>query len=143
MANRVGGWSAVGKAISARMSELNLSQAEVCRRADVSKPTLKGLMDGAPRGETSDIKRRAVSIALGWRSDGVDRLLAGDKPLRLPRPAEKASDPGTEALVVRVAALEEAAVPALENLAGLSEAVLDLARRVSALERRRNPRRDA
>lgn len=78
-----GAWGVVADAINARMRELNISQGELARRAGVSRPTVKGLMDGNPRGEPSPVKKRAVSLALGWEHDGIDCLLEGKPPTLL------------------------------------------------------------
>lgn len=153
-----GAWVVVADAINARMRELNISQGELARRAGVSRPTVKGLMDGNPRGEPSPVKKRAVSIALGWEHDGIDCLLEGKQPtsklVSLPTPADADAQ---SRLRARIADLEqvmaegvelgrvldervEAQAEAAEELAAqtseLQEQLSALAARLFAVERR-------
>jgi transcriptional regulator with XRE-family HTH domain len=84
-------WADVATAISARMADLVIDQAELARRADVSDATVRALMRARPRGEPRPNNLRKVSAALGWTPDSIDRILAGDDPVDAmpPQPADE------------------------------------------------------
>lgn len=72
-----GDWDAVADAIRARMAELAVTQLELASKADVSLATVQELSSGMARrryGRTL----AAVSTALGWPSDQIERISAGE-----------------------------------------------------------------
>lgn len=94
--------------IAKRCKDLGLSPTEFARAAGV---TTQGLVP-LRRGERRAYQVRLtgpVCRALQWRSDSIDRILAGKKPIKMPRAAS--SDTGTvsefEALRARVDLLEK------------------------------------
>jgi hypothetical protein len=80
-------WHEVGLAIEARIEQLG-TIAEFTRASGVSFKTLKRYMAGEPIVRID--KRRDLTAALGWTSDSIDRILAGESPIVAP-PTGKAS----------------------------------------------------
>lgn len=72
-------WGAVAEAITARMAELALSQADLVRTSGVSDATIRKLMRGEAGNYRPD-RLAKVSQALGWGPDGIDRIRAGTQP---------------------------------------------------------------
>lgn len=72
-------WKIVGEAITHRMKELGLSQAEVVSASGVSDTKLCELQRGVamnPRPATLS----KVSRAIRWQSDGIELILKGAGP---------------------------------------------------------------
>lgn len=71
-------WDLVADAITARMRELRLTQADLKRKSGVSQTSLTGYLRGEPIRRLD--KRWAICEALRWTSDSIDQLLAGQEP---------------------------------------------------------------
>lgn len=73
-------WTAVRATIRARVEELEVRQRVLSDQSGLSMATWTKLLNGP--NETFDRKTlRAASRALGWSSDSIDRLLAGQDPI--------------------------------------------------------------
>lgn len=86
-----GRWRAVADAIVARRLELGLTQAQALARAggEVSSSTWS-LLERAPADKTSYEKKklRAVAIALDWKPDSIELILAGQLPIEAVDPLD-------------------------------------------------------
>ncbi|HEU0087684.1 MAG TPA: XRE family transcriptional regulator [Pseudonocardiaceae bacterium] len=94
-AQDTGDWDAVANAISARLTETRMTQMDVASRAQVSLTTLRELQRNLNSRRRRPQTLAAVSEALGWPSDYLDRLLRGERPQ--PHPDET-SDPVVQAI---------------------------------------------
>lgn len=115
-------WSTVQDRIRERMKVLRIDQAGLARAAGISDATVRGFMNGQPRGIPREPTRWAVCDALGWTQDSIDKILTGGEPelaeVATPRAVTPLAlaDRGTtelvrqaelvDQLVVRVAQLE-------------------------------------
>jgi transcriptional regulator with XRE-family HTH domain len=88
-----------GAAIRARREELKLSMRAAAVLAGVSPTAWSDLEAG--KHPPTPATQRGVCAALGWKSNGIDRLLAGKKPQLLPSPPDELAE-----LRDRVAKLE-------------------------------------
>lgn len=114
-AQDTGDWDAVAKAVGDRLAETRMTQMDVASRAQVSLTTLRELQHNLNPRRRRPQTLAAVSEALGWPSDYLDRVLRGDRPQ--PHP-------------------DEATDPVLQAIDGLGEQVRDLRSRVEQLEQR-------
>lgn len=74
------GWELVGPALEARLRELEIdSLKEFERRSGITFKTMKGYIDGAAIVRAD--KARALTEALKWRADAIDRLREGRHPV--------------------------------------------------------------
>lgn len=78
------GWARVAEYVKSRMRELKFTtQAELARRADVSKPTARIFMTGERRegyGYPGEEMRLKVCAALDWADDSIGFILDGGEP---------------------------------------------------------------
>jgi hypothetical protein len=74
-------WDLVGAAVERRVDELFPTLAEFTRETQIGFKTIKRYFEGKPiaRGD----KRRALTRALLWTDDSIDRLLRGDPPIHV------------------------------------------------------------
>lgn len=94
-------WDAVARAITTRMEQLEVTQTEVARRADVSLQTFRELQQNlAPRKRTARTLA-AVSAALDLPDDYLSEVLEGRDPDEPVDPNE--SDP----VLAELAALKD------------------------------------
>jgi transcriptional regulator with XRE-family HTH domain len=110
-------WSAVAEAIRDRRAELGITQAEgiILAGGKVSASTWSHL----ERGDKQTYERgklRAVSRALGWSTDSIERIAVGQEPIELSEGQEQ---------------------ELLQRLFRLEETVRDLLVRFQRLEERR------
>ncbi|WP_435122945.1 helix-turn-helix domain-containing protein [Amycolatopsis thermoflava] len=101
-------WQAVADAINARMSERSIGQAELATQARVAVATLRQIQHGIPK-DRNPRTLAALSEALGWPTNHLEQVAAGQKP---------------EAGPDRLARLESA-------VAGLQKRVAELERQIS------------
>src|ERR687894_2274559 len=92
-------WAAVAEAISQRMTELGINQAELIERSQVSKATVGELYHNSAQRRRSARTLEALSVALGWHPRHLHAVLSGDDP---PDHANPAALP----VVERLAAIE-------------------------------------
>lgn len=76
-------WQAVAGAINTRLEQLDLSQKELAQRSKVSTATLRLLQKGTPAARSATTLA-AVSTALGWASDHLERVAAGESSQHVP-----------------------------------------------------------
>jgi len=73
-------WTAVSRAITARLAELRATQMDVASRAKVSLTTLRELQHGVDTRRRRPQTLAAVSEALGWPSGHLHEVLTGQAP---------------------------------------------------------------
>ena len=74
------GWDRVAEAMRNRMAETRMTQMDVASRARLSLTTIRELQHNLNPRRRRPQTLAAVSEALGWPSDYLDRLLRGDRP---------------------------------------------------------------
>jgi transcriptional regulator with XRE-family HTH domain len=70
-------WDAVAAAIRTRLTELDMTQAELAARAGVALMTVRELQHNLQPRRRSPRTLSAVSEALGWPGDQLARILDG------------------------------------------------------------------
>jgi transcriptional regulator with XRE-family HTH domain len=73
-------WDAASAAMSARMAELDVTQAEVAGRAGVALMTVRELQHNLQPRRRSPRTLAALSEALGWPAGHLERLASGGEP---------------------------------------------------------------
>lgn len=91
-----------------RRADLDLTWEQVAKRAKVSYETIRSLRAGDGRGRAAS--RRAISAALGWTRDSVDRILDGGDPevtsaLTVPGGGEDPEEAERQAIIASVRTL--------------------------------------
>ena len=72
-------WDAVATAIRARMTEIDMTQADLAARAGVALMTVRELQQNLTPRRRNPRTLSAVSEALGWPADQLARILDGQK----------------------------------------------------------------
>lgn len=73
-------WENLARTVRRRRTDLGLTQAELAARDDqLSVATLRRI-EASAATSYRDLQLAALARALGWTSDTVDRLLAGERP---------------------------------------------------------------
>lgn len=95
-------WAAVANAISQRMTELGINQAELIERSQVSKATVGELYHNSVQRRRSARTLEALSMALGWHPRHLVAVLKGQRVPDIGEPVSRSDDdvPG------RLAAIE-------------------------------------
>jgi transcriptional regulator with XRE-family HTH domain len=95
-------WAAVAQAISQRVAELGINQAELIERSQVSKATVGELYHNSAQRRRSARTLEALSMALGWHPQHLAAVLKGQRVPEIGEPASRSDDdiPG------RLAAIE-------------------------------------
>jgi transcriptional regulator with XRE-family HTH domain len=75
-ASAPGGWAAVGRVVSRRMSQLGISTAELARRVRSSETTIRDIARGI--GQHNESMLVAISAVLDWPTDHLVNVLAGE-----------------------------------------------------------------
>lgn len=70
-------WDAVAAAIRARMTEIDMTQADLAARAGVALMTVRELQHNLQPRRRNPRTMAAVSEALGWPGDQLARVLGG------------------------------------------------------------------
>lgn len=101
-----------------RIAELGIGWEQLASRTGLKYETIRGIRKGESGGRP--LTRRAISVALGWTPDSVDRILAGGDPAEATAaPAVHSAPAGDRAAVIA------AGVSALyPDLAGLAEYIM-------------------
>jgi transcriptional regulator with XRE-family HTH domain len=73
-------WDAVAEAIRNRLAETRMTQMDVASRARLSLTTIRELQHNLNPRRRRPQTLAAVSEALGWPPDYLDRVLRGDRP---------------------------------------------------------------
>jgi transcriptional regulator with XRE-family HTH domain len=78
------GWAAVARVISDRVRELGWRQRELAERSHVSAAVVREIQRHTVERRRSRRTLEALSVALGWEPDHLDRVLTGrtDQPGR-------------------------------------------------------------
>ena len=71
------GWAAVARAISGRVRELGWRQRELAERSHVSVAVVRELQRHTVERRRSPRTLEALSVALGWEPEHLDRVLTG------------------------------------------------------------------
>ena len=95
-------WAAVAQAISQRMTELGINQAELIERSQVSKATVGELYHNSAQRRRSARTLEALSMALGWHPQHLVAILKDQRVPEIGEPVSRSDDdvPG------RLAAIE-------------------------------------
>ncbi len=72
-----GNWAAVAEAISGRVRELGWRQRELAERSHVSVAVVRELQRHTVERRRSPRTLEALSVALGWEPEHLDRVLKG------------------------------------------------------------------
>jgi transcriptional regulator with XRE-family HTH domain len=70
-------WAAVARAISDRVRELGWRQRELAERSHVSAAVVREIQRHTVERRRSPRTLQALSVALGWEPDHLDRVLKG------------------------------------------------------------------
>lgn len=73
-------WSAVAKAIDARLNELGWRQRELAERAQVSVAIVRELQRHTTQRRRNARTLEALSLALGWHREHLNAVLNGRTP---------------------------------------------------------------
>ena len=74
-------WAAVARAISGRVRELGWRQRELAERSHVSVAVVRELQRHTVERRRSSRTLEALSVALGWEPEHLDRVLKGHAQL--------------------------------------------------------------
>lgn len=119
-------WTRVAAAVTARMAELGMhQQVDLMEASDLSDATVRVFMTGVLRDGRAPGKasRSKLCDALGWSTDSIDRLLAGQQPVDLVRPSGGVVESRVELLERRVEGLMGALVEVARLAGAVSVAV--------------------
>lgn len=95
-------WSAVAKAIDARLTEFGWRQRELAARAQVSVATVRELQHDTARRRRNPRTLEALSLALGWHPEHLHAVLNGRTP---PERGQAASLP-PDSVATRLASID-------------------------------------
>jgi transcriptional regulator with XRE-family HTH domain len=82
-------WVRVGQRVRDRRENLGLKQEELAARADVGTATIR-LIENAGRERYQRRTLRALSLALGWTADSIQRIAEGKQPVVMAAPTDQA-----------------------------------------------------
>ncbi len=118
-------WAAVAQAISQRMTELGINQAEVIERSRVSKATVGELYHNSAQRRRSARTLEALSMALGWHPQHLVAVLRGRHVPDIGEPVSRSDDdvPGRLAAIEYRLAQIEARLGAIDELSGRLEEI--------------------
>jgi transcriptional regulator with XRE-family HTH domain len=85
-------WAAVAQAISQRMTELGINQAELIERSRVSKATVGELYHNSAQRRRSARTLEALSMALGWHPQHLVAVLKGQRVPDIGEPVSRSDD---------------------------------------------------
>jgi transcriptional regulator with XRE-family HTH domain len=109
-------WHRVGSAVQARMDALGMNQKDVADASGISPETLRPIRQGTPGNYSAKTKVK-IARALGWSSDSIDAILAGEEPVEV----EMTNQPDVAAAVaelrVEVLTLQELVKELLDEIA--------------------------
>lgn len=108
-------WHLVGKAVTDRMLQLGLSQADLARITGLSAITIRPFMHGQ-RSNSRPATTARIARALGWPPDAIRQILDGVDPAELGTAPPDDDPPASDALadpdVMGIAALAGEMTPA-------------------------------
>lgn len=91
-------WAQVGQRVKARRQELRMTQLALATAAGTSESTIR-VLESARRVPATPALR-AISQALGWTPDSIERLAAGDEPAE-PEPGAAPAEVAAELQALR------------------------------------------
>jgi transcriptional regulator with XRE-family HTH domain len=111
-------WAAVAQAISQRVAELGINQAELIERSRVSKATVGELYHNSAQRRRSARTLEALSMALGWHPQHLVAVLKGQRVPEIGEPASRSDDdvPGRLAAIEYRLARIETRLGAIDEL---------------------------
>ena len=111
-------WAAVAQAISQRVTELGINQAELIERSQVSKATVGELYHNSAQRRRSARTLEALSMALGWHPQHLVAVLRGQRVPEIGEPASRSDDdvPGRLAAIEYRLARIETRLGAIDEL---------------------------
>jgi hypothetical protein len=111
-------WAAVAQAISQRVAELGINQAELIERSQVSKATVGELYHNSAQRRRSARTLEALSMALGWHPQHLVAVLKGQRVPEIGEPASRSDDdiPGRLAAIEYRLARIETRLGAIDEL---------------------------
>jgi transcriptional regulator with XRE-family HTH domain len=111
-------WAAVAQAISQRMTELGINQAELIERSRVSKATVGELYHNSAQRRRSARTLEALSMALDWHPQHLIAILKGQRVPDIGEPVSRSDDdiPGRLAAIEYRLAQIETKLGAIEEL---------------------------
>lgn len=118
-------WAAVAQAISQRMTELGINQAELIERSQVSKATVGELYHNSAQRRRSARTLEALSVALGWHPQHLVAVLKGQRVPDIGEPVSRSDDdvPGRLAAIEYRLAQIEARLGAIDELSDRLEEI--------------------
>lgn len=123
-------WTAVAKAINARVHELGWRQRELAERSNVSQAIVREIQHHTVERRRSPRTLESLSVALGWHPQHLDAVLHGRTPPAPTGPAVTSSD----AVWSRLAAMEQRLAEIRERLDDLKGDLAKVIERVSPRE---------
>jgi hypothetical protein len=111
-------WAAVARAISQRVTELGINQAELIERSQVSKATVGELYHNSAQRRRSARTLEALSMALEWHPQHLVAVLKGQRVPEIGEPASRSDDdiPGRLAAIEHRLARIETRFGAIDEL---------------------------
>ena len=120
-----GDWTAVGQAVTERLSELHMSISYLARETGLSPTTIRYL--GTPAKKHNKSTLVAISVVLGWRYDHLRNILLG-------QPEKNIREPGNSPLEAYFENLLRAEVgPMREEVAELVKTVNGIGKQIDVL----------
>lgn len=118
-------WAAVAQAISQRMTELGINQAELIGRSQVSKATVGELYHNSAQRRRSARTLEALSVALGWHPQHLVAVLRGQRVPDIGEPVSRSDDdvPGRLAAIEYRLAQIEARLGVIDEVCGRLEEI--------------------
>jgi hypothetical protein len=118
-------WAAVAQAISQRMTELGVNQAELIERSRVSKATVGELYHNSAQRRRSARTLEALSTALGWHPRHLVAVLKGQRVPAIGEPVSRSDDdvPGRLSAIEYRLAQIETRLGAIDELSGRLEEI--------------------
>ena len=111
-------WAAVAQAISQRVAELGINQAELIERSQVSKATVGELYHNSAQRRRSARTLEALSMALRWHPQHLVAVLKGQRVPEIDEPVSRseADIPGRLAAIEHRLARIETRLAAVDEL---------------------------
>jgi transcriptional regulator with XRE-family HTH domain len=118
-------WAAVAQAISQRVTELGINQAELIERSRVSKATVGELYHNSAQRRRSARTLEALSMALGWHPQHLVAVLRGQRVPDIGEPVSRSDDdvPGRLAAIEYRLAQIEARLGVIDELSDRLEEI--------------------
>jgi hypothetical protein len=100
------------------MAELRWTPVDLHRASGLSDKHIRTLLNGGDTVVPRNVTLWALCDALGWTTDSIDRILAGEEPVLAFVDDESGEVSRLEALAGRLAEIEAVATAGIEDLRG-------------------------